>query len=182
MPAHIHPSQLRFTSRTRPIFNGTAYPAQSPGPTKARHVPRAPLPAKGVTSRGVVSRTTSEGITPPSTLIRTHAPDQIPPAGFSCPYYGGSLQVVASPCWEMVLPDVISAILAWVLGPLPRNVLPVHLPVSSRKASASPQSPEARHANNPRNAISTGNGFSELQSFHYVQAPMLARPPDCTHR
>jgi hypothetical protein len=38
----------------------------------------------------------------------------------------------------MALPEIISAILAWVPGPLPRNVPPVHLPVSSRKATASP--------------------------------------------
>ena len=30
---------------------------------------------------------------------------------------GESSQVVASPCWDMALPDVISAILVWVLGP-----------------------------------------------------------------
>ena len=34
----------------------------------------------------------------------------------------------------------------------------------------------------PYNATSTGFIFSGLQTFHYVQAPMLARPPDCTHR
>jgi hypothetical protein len=42
---------------------------------------------------------TSEGITPHSSLIRTHASDQIPPTGFGCPYSTGSLQVVVSPCW-----------------------------------------------------------------------------------
>ena len=36
--------------------------------------------------------------------------------------------------------------------------------------------------NSPCNATSTGHAFSGLQSFRYVQAPMLARPPDCTHR
>ena len=36
--------------------------------------------------------------------------------------------------------------------------------------------------NYPYNATSTGNSFSGLQSFRYVQAPTLARPPDCTHR
>ncbi len=57
-------------------------PAQSPGPAKTRQAPRAPLPAPGVTSRGVVSRTTSAGITPPSSLLQTHAPDQNPPAAY----------------------------------------------------------------------------------------------------
>jgi hypothetical protein len=36
--------------------------------------------------------------------------------------------------------------------------------------------------NYPRNATSTGNCISRLQSFRYVQAPTLARPPGCTHR
>ena len=37
------------------------------------------------------------------------------------------------------------------------------------------------HQNTPCNAASTGFCFSGLQSFHYVQAPTLARPPGCTH-
>jgi len=120
-------------------------PAQSPGPAKARQVPRAPLPATGVTSCAVASCTTSESITPPSSLILAHAPDQIPPADFGCPYYDGSLQVVASPCWELALPDIISAILAWVPGPLPRSVLLVLLLASSQKTTASPQTSQVRH-------------------------------------
>ena len=147
MLAHIHPSLIRFICRTRPILMATVLPAQSPGPATARQVPGAPLPTKGVTSRGVMSYTsssplrfiiqcqsklckkmfdahsisvcispkslsarassakrygfciTSEGITPHSSLIRTHASDQIPPSCFSYPYSTGSLQVVVSPCW-----------------------------------------------------------------------------------
>ena len=34
----------------------------------------------------------------------------------------------------------------------------------------------------PCNATSTGLVISGLQSFRYVQAPTLARPPGCTHR
>ncbi len=47
-----------------------------------RHAPRAPLPASGVTSCGVMFNTTSDGVTHPSSLILAHAPDQIPPAVF----------------------------------------------------------------------------------------------------
>jgi hypothetical protein len=43
-----------------------------------RHVPRAPLPTQGVTSRDVTSGATSEGITPPSSLLRAHAPNHHP--------------------------------------------------------------------------------------------------------
>ena len=147
MLAHIHPSHIWFTCGTRPFLMATVIPAQSPGLATARQVPRAPLPTRGVTSRGVMSCTpssplrliiqcqsklckemfsvhslsvcispislsarassakrygfciTSEGITPHSSLIRTHASDQIPPTGFGCPYSTGSLQVVVSPCW-----------------------------------------------------------------------------------
>ena len=38
------------------------------------------------------------------------------------------------------------------------------------------------HRKYPDNATSTGNAISGLQSFLYVQAPILARPPGCTHR
>jgi hypothetical protein len=113
--------------------------------TQHRHVPRAPLPAFGVTSCGVISCTTSEGTTPPSSLIQAHAPVQVPPPVFGCPYYSGSSQVAASPCWKMDLPDFISAILAQALGPLPRSVLPVLLLASSRKTTTSPQTSQVRH-------------------------------------
>ena len=36
--------------------------------------------------------------------------------------------------------------------------------------------------NNPCIATSTGGQISGLQSFTHVQAPRLARPPDCSHR
>ncbi len=48
MLTHVHPSRIWITGRARPIFNGSVYPALSPGPAKARQVPRAPLPEAGV--------------------------------------------------------------------------------------------------------------------------------------
>jgi hypothetical protein len=65
--------------------------------------------------------TVSVGVTRPSSLIPAHASDQNPLADFGCPYFGKSLQVATSPCWEMALPDVISAIFVWVLGSVPRH-------------------------------------------------------------
>ncbi len=87
--------------------------ALCPGMVSSRHhhVPRAPLPTQGVTSSGVTSGATSEGITPPSSLLRAHASDQDPPVSFSFRLVSRSLQVAASPCWEMAFPDVISTIL-----------------------------------------------------------------------
>jgi hypothetical protein len=53
------------------------------------------------------------------------------------PFADGSLQFAANPCWEMALPDVISEFLVQVLGPIPRDVLLVHSPVSSQETPAS---------------------------------------------
>jgi hypothetical protein len=36
--------------------------------------------------------------------------------------------------------------------------------------------------NHPCKAVSAGSVFSGLQSFDYLQAPTLARPPGCSHR
>ena len=55
-----------------------------------------------------------------------------------------SLQVVSGPCRELVILGGISAFLASVLGPLPRPILPVHLPVSSLRPSASPYDIQVR--------------------------------------
>ena len=59
----------------------------------------------------------------------------------------------------------------WCLYPfLPREFQP-HLRCTKFGAS-----------NNRRNATSTTTPFSRRQSFRYVQAPMLASPPDGTYR
>ena len=120
----------------------------------ARRSPRAPLPTSGVTLHSGLSSSPSAGITPPSSLLLAHAPDHNPPADFSCPYFDGSLQVVANPCWSVALPGIISAILIWVSGPVPRSAPSVLPPVSSRRASASPYRIAVRHARKPRNATS----------------------------
>ena len=59
------------------------------------------MPTSGVTSGGVASRTSSAGITPPSSLLLAHAPDQIPPAA-----YGRCLgQRVFAGCRQSLLGD-----------------------------------------------------------------------------
>ena len=93
----------------------------------------------------------------------------------------GSLQVVVSPCWRMVVPDVIAGILTEVPGPLPRSVLPVRLLDSSREATA-----DHPQIGRPAHWISLPCNFhrgylSRLQSFAHVQAPTFARPAGCTH-
>ena len=103
-------------------------------------------------------------------------------AGF--PEFGlyRSWQVAASPCWMWALPDVISAVCPWALGPVPRRDLPVRLLVSSRSTSASHHGIGVRLAKWSLQGSFHRGALSGLQSFAYVQAPMLARPPGCFHR
>jgi len=178
MLTHIHPSLLWFTCEDRPIFNGLVRPGSvsrtSQGP------PRAQSPfarSRRYLNRRDLACITSEGVTPPSSLLRTHAPDQNPPAHFDSTYKAGSLQVVASPCWEMVLPDVISAILAQVPGPLPRDASLVPLSVSSQKVTASPALHKVRHIQaNRRNATSTTTLFRGGSHFVMFRLPCLLAP------
>jgi hypothetical protein len=135
-------------------------PAQRPGPPKARQVPRAPLPARGVTSYDGASRTSSEGAIPPSSLLRAHAPDQIPPRDFGCPSSTGSLQVVVSPCCKMALPDVISARLSLDAWTLSAAVYQMLLPITSPAPSAFPQSPWVGYPQRSTQRLQSGGDFA----------------------
>jgi hypothetical protein len=93
-----------------------------------------------------------------------------------------SLQVVASPCCEMALPDVISAILAWALGPpTPRCPSDALTRFFSEGFGLLPGERGSAHRFFPAHSFGRGT-ISGLQSFSDVRAPMLARPPGCSHR
>ena len=87
------------------------------------------------------------GVTPSSSLVRAHAPDHPPPRASAFALRAGSLQVVASPCWAMALPDIISAILAQVLGPLPRRAPRLRMSAPSPRTPVSPHVRRVRRAN-----------------------------------
>jgi hypothetical protein len=57
--------------------------------------------------------------------------------------------VVASPCWTMALPDIISAICVWLLGPIPRRVRQMRMPISSPTTAASRHREHVRHTGEP---------------------------------
>ena len=93
----------------------------------------------------------------------------LPPA--PVPLAGESLQVVASPCWEMALPDVVSGFLVQVLGPIPRDVLLVHVPVSSQETTASHLVERVSHIAYPRQC-SFGRGADfEAAVIHSCSGP-----------
>ena len=143
-----------------------------------RRVPRAPLPAVGVTHDRAPQRT----------LLPLHRSSGLMRQTKSLPtprvpsWQLGLCRLSPVPAGEMVLPNIISAILVKSLGPIPRHVSWMHLPISSPRTSASQNGKEVRHVgislqcNNDRGVV------SRLQSFVYLQASSLARPPDCIYR
>ena len=120
MLAHIHPSLQWFAYETRPNFNGLVHPGSESrtiqGPPRAQS-PFARL--RCYLRRHDVSRITSEGITPPSSLLRAHAPDQNPPT-----YSVSLIKRVFAGCCQSLLGDGPSrrylcnpCIGAWTLTP-----------------------------------------------------------------
>ena len=84
MLTHIHPSLHWFTCKSRPFFNGLVYPGSVS--RTIQDPPRAQSPFarwRRYLHRRDVNSTASEGVTPPSSLLRTHAPDQNPPVLFA---------------------------------------------------------------------------------------------------
>ena len=88
-----------------------------------------------------------------------------------------SLQVAVCPCWEEVLPDVLSSICVEVLGPVPRRASAVPMPVSSRRTSASPYVQEVRRAETPAMlATSMTNRFRGCSHAVMFRLPHLLDP------
>ncbi len=94
------PPLFGLHARLVPTLKVLVLPALCLGQSRNRQVPRAPLPASGVTSGGEISCTSSEGVTPLSSLMRTHAPDQNPPADFGFP-----IRPVFAGCRQSLLED-----------------------------------------------------------------------------
>jgi hypothetical protein len=156
----------------RPDMSGYSWSGQ---------VPRVPLHAQGVTSSVMVSSTMSVGVTPRSSLIRTHAPVLTPPAASVISSAGGSMQVAVSPCGEEDLPDVVLHICPCVRGPLPRRLLRCSYPFLPPRHRPSPRSDRVGAPQSPCSDFSTAP-LSRLQSFAHVQVRRFARHPDRSYR
>ncbi len=92
------------------------------------------------------------------------------------------MQVVASPCWEMALPDVISASPSlddWTCTAAARWVL---VPVSSPATSAFPATSERVGTNKIPLSNFRADVYFAAVVISYVQSSRFACPPDCSHR
>jgi len=133
--AGSHPRRTRHVGPPlRPGGYVDAWPDRCRGRTQrgAAECPEPLCPAPA----GMASKAIWEGVTPPSSLIRAHAPDLIPPrtSGF---LGARSSQVAASPCCDEALPDVSPVPLARSPGPIPRRPPWVRVPTPSPRAPAS---------------------------------------------
>jgi hypothetical protein len=183
MLAHIHPNLQRFTDKTRPIFNGVV----APGPVSKtiQGPPRAQSPfarLRRYLFRRDVFCIASEGVTPPSSLLRTHAPNHIPPVVFGSPYSTGLCRLSPDPAGIWSFPTLSLQSLHGCLDPYPGMPLWCSHPFLPRKLQPQPRCTYFGASNLPPQCKFNGDPVSRRQSFRYVQAPMVASPPDCTYR
>src|SRR6266853_6697376 len=144
-------------------------------------VPRAPLHEPGVPLLVVVSWTTSAGATPPSSLLRAHAPVLPPPRASVVPSTPGLCRLLSAPAGRRTFPTFSLRIRPCVLGPLPRLLVECIYPFLPPRHRPSPRSDQVGAQQRPYSDFSTAP-FSRLQSFLHVQAHRCARHPDRSYR
>jgi len=183
MLAHLHPSLLRFACKSRPIFNGLV----TPGPVSRtiQGPPRAQSPfarLRRYLSRRDLSYIASEGATPPSSLLRTHAPDQCPPLPFGFPYSTGLRRLLPVPAGYWPFPTLSLQSLHRCLDPYPGMPLWCSHPFLPRELQPQPRCTDFGASSIPPQCNFNDDLVSRRQSFRYVQAPMVVSPPGCTYR
>ena len=136
------------------------------------------MPNFGVTFVGEMSTTSSEGVTPLSSLLRTHVPLPLgSPLLQHLTSFEESLQVVRSPCCPRELPDAISESLSLDAGSPTPAVHRVLSPVSSTVSSAFPKTLLGRRpASVPRITTSRRVVFRGCRYFVMFRPPSLLAP------
>ena len=129
---------------------------------------------------GDVRAISSEGVTPPSSLLRAHVP--LPLGSLLLRHLASfeeSWQVVRSPCCPRELPDVISENLSLDAGSRTPAVHRVLSPVTSTMSSAFPKRRMGRlPAFCPANNDFSQTRVSRMQIFLNVPASKFALPPE----
>lgn len=183
MLAHILPSLQRFACKIRPVFNGLAAPGSVSrtiqGPPRAQS-PFARL--RRYLFRRDVFCISSEGVTPPSPLLRTHAPDPIPPVLFGSPYSTDLCRLPPAPAGIGSFPTLSLQSLHRCLDPYPGTPLWCSCPFLPRESQPQPRCTLFGASSIPPQCNFNGDLFTGRQSFRYVQAPMVVSPPGCTYR
>lgn len=142
------------------------------------------MPNFGVTSIGEMCPISSEGVTPPSSLLLAHVPLPLgSPLLRFLASFGESLQVVLSPCCPRELPDVISENLSLDAGSRIPAVPPCARTCFFPGGVGLPQAKVGSASRVcPTNYDSSQVRVSRLQIFRNVPASKFARPPDRPYR
>ena len=122
------------------------------------------------------------GVTRPSSLLRTHAPDRDAPWAFALARSLGLRRLLRAPAANRPFPTLSLQSLPRCLDPYPAAIS--RCTCSFLPGRRRPHLTKDRFGSpdNPCMATSTGGLISGLQSFTHVQAPRLARPPGCSRR
>ena len=144
-----------------------------------RRVPRAPLPGTGP---GCPYHDTSEDVTPPFSLLWAHAPDHPSPLAYGFPRACGLCRLSPVPADRWSFPTLSLHSLRRRLDPypaVPNGCARPFLPHRHR--------PHVTGNTLGETELSLSCNFSrelffEAAVIRYLQAPTLARPPDCTYR
>jgi hypothetical protein len=140
------------------------------------------LPAIGVTYPRVASTTTSEGMTPPSSLLRAHAPHHHPLPAFGLyPIQRVFAECGEPPAGRWWFPALSPRIFPQMLGPIPRRFPWCIRPLLPRGHRPSPRGNRLGTPQYPYSDFHTGM-ISGLQSFAHVQASGFARHPGRSYR
>ena len=124
----------------------------------------------------------SESVTPPSSLIRAHASDQIPPTDSGVP-----CQRVFAGCCQSLLGDgpsrrYLCKSFPGCLDPYPVGSRKCTYPLLPSATSAFPPWDRGRRRENPVQRLLNGPDISGRQSFTNVQASKFASHPGRSYR
>jgi len=177
MLAHIHPFLQRFACEHRPIFNGFATPGSASrtiqGPPRAQS-PFARL--RRDPFRRDVFCITSEGATPPSSLLRTHASDPIPPVLFGFPYLTGLCRLSPVPAGNGPFPTLSLQSLHRRLDPYPEMPLWCSRPFLPRELQPQPRCTHFDASTSRRNATPTATHLRGGSHFVMFRLPWSLAP------
>ena len=122
------------------------------------------------------------GITRPSSLLRTHAPDLDAPRAFALARSLGLRRLLRAPAANRPFPTLSLQSLSRCLDPYPTAISRCTCSFLSGRHRPHLTKDRFGSLDYPCMATSAGRHISGLQSFTHVQAPRLARPPGCSRR
>lgn len=153
----------------------------STGPTMSgyswsHHVPRAPLHDQGVTSLVVVSRSTSAGVTPPSSLLRAHASVLHPLRTSVAPSVPGLCRLRSAPAGKRTFPTLLCPSVPACLDPYPGSSRGASTRFFPRDSGLPPVRTGSALSNTPYSDCSTAR-FFEAAVLHACSGPQVCSPP-----